>query len=59
MEYHCPMARTIPDVHDALVKAGIDRPAVDELMRRLGRHSGPSAMSIFIGGFGLLAIGIG
>lgn len=57
------MARTSPDVHDALIKAGIDRAAVDELMRRLERRSGPSAMSILIGavigGFGLLAIGIG
>ena len=63
MDYNCPMASTTPDVHDALIKAGIDRPAADELMRRLERRSGPSAMSILIGavicGFGLLAIGIG
>ena len=63
MKYNCRMAGTTPDVHDALIKAGIDRAAVDELMRRLERRSGPSAMSILIGavigGFGLLAIGIG
>ena len=63
MEYNCPMASTTPDVHDALVKAGIDRPAADELMRRLHRRPGLSTTSlplgVFIGGFGLIASGIG
>lgn len=62
-EYNRPMATTTPELHDALVKAGIDRQAAHELMRRVERRSGPSAMSILvgavIGGFGLLAIGIG
>ena len=59
MKHHPAMAVTTFDDHDALVTAGIDRQAVDERMRR----SGPSAMSILIGavigGFGLLATGIG
>ena len=63
MGYNVTMTATTSDVHDALVKAGIDQQAVDELMRRVERRSGPSAMSILvgavIGGFGLLAIGIG
>ena len=63
MKYHPAIAATTTDDHDVLVKAGIDRQAVDERTRRVGRRGGPSAMSILIGtaigGFGLLAIGIG
>ena len=57
------MATTIPDVQNALVKAGIDKDAASEITRRLERRSSPSSMSILIGatfaGFGLLAVGIG
>ena len=62
MEHNPALATTTSDVYDALVKAGIDRKAVDEFMRRVEHRSGSSAMSILIGavtgGFGLLAIGI-
>lgn len=57
------MATTIPDVQDALVKAGIAEDAATEITRRLERRGSPSSMSILIGatlaGFGLLAVGIG
>ena len=57
------MATTIPDVQDALVKAGIPEDAASEITRRLERRGSPSSMSILIGatlaGFGLLAVGIG
>ena len=57
------MATTIPDVQDALVKAGVPEDAASEITRRLERRGSPSSMSILIGatlaGFGLLAVGIG
>lgn len=43
------MATTIPEVHDALVKAGIAEDAALEITRRLERRSSPSSMSILIG----------
>ncbi len=57
------MATSTPDIHDALVKAGVDDDAATDIARRLTRRAGPSAMSILtaatLAGFGLLAIGIG
>ena len=57
------MATSTPDIHDAMVKVGIDEDAATAITRRLERRAGPSAMSILIAatlaGFGLLAIGIG
>lgn len=57
------MAATTPDLHDALVQAGVHEDAAAKIARKIERRPGPSASSILvgtvIGGFGLLAIGIG
>ncbi len=57
------MATTAPDVHDALVKAGVDQAAANAIARGLARPAGPSAMSILtaatLAGFTLLGLGLG
>ena len=57
------MATTAPDVHDALVKAGVDQAAASAIARGLVRPAGPSAMSILtaatLAGFTLLGLGFG
>ena len=56
------MATTAPDVHDALVKAGVDQAAAKAIARGLARPAGPSAMSILtaatLAGFTLLGLGL-
>lgn len=56
------MATTAPDVHDALVKAGVDQAAASAIARGLARPAGPSAMSILtaatLAGFTLLGLGL-
>ena len=57
------MATTTPDLHDALVQAGVHKDAAARIARGIERRPGPSALTILagtvIGGFALLAIGIG
>ncbi len=56
------MATTAPDVHDALVKAGVDQAAASAIARGLARPAGPSAMSTLtaamLAGFTLLGLGL-
>ena len=56
-------APDVHDVHDALVKAGVDQAAANAIARGLVRPAGPSAMSILtaatLAGFTLLGIGLG
>ena len=42
------MATTTPNIHDALVKAGVDEDAATAIAQRIERRVGPSAMSILI-----------
>ena len=57
------MATTTPDLHDALVQAGVHEDAAAKIVRGIERRPGPFAPSILvgtlIGGFVLLAIGLG
>ena len=57
------MAATAPDVHDALVKAGVDHAAAAALARGLARPAGPSGLTILtaatLAGFTLLGLGLG
>lgn len=58
------MAATTPDLHDALVQAGVHEDAAAKIARAIERRPGPSASSSIlvatvIVGFSLLAIGIG
>ena len=57
------MAATAPDVHDALVKAGVDQAAAAAIARRLARPAGPSGLTILtaatLAGFTLLGLGLG
>ena len=56
------MATTTPNIHDALVKAGVDEDAATAMAERLTRRDGPSPMSILTGttiiGFIVLALGL-
>ena len=57
------MTTTAPDVHDALVKAGVDQAVANAIARGLARPTGPSAMSVLtaatLAGFTLLGLGLG
>ena len=57
------MATTTPDLYDALVQAGVHEGAAAKIAGGIERRPGPSASSILvgtlIGGFVLLAIGLG